>query len=509
MIALSYLNYAILCTIFVLCTQKSVVYGTELDTLLLNNGSSELYQSTRWRYFAINIPEEFPHGKNEAHLKIQLDVKFTPVRAPIEGYGTATPIVSLSTSDLFPEEDPHSSTGYIYANYVDYESYFASDKVHRIDTVLEGRHKGNQFILGVANLNSAISSQFYYNLRAEISAVKSCPNNCTSREAGICIEDGQCLCFRPWIGEDCSIKAIEFKPDAVHNFYLLPYHTEYAILSVRSADTQQNLKIAADSSQASDLDGSVVQTPVIGHILKDTNQKYDAIPSERLNDQKFEISTQNSLEYSAQLFKGKTWILALRYEPKTIDTSPTVMRVVVEVSTPEEESPSIPLLYIIFIAFFVVFLLGLVTISGIKACNRDPIADNNEEIEVPITSGEVSFTMTAELAKTLFPAIAFDHVKTKLIDNCCSICLEDYVDESNLRVLGCQHAFHQVCIDNWFERNSKCPLCKRSIENLSKMVTDTTTATLNRSRADLATALPLPNTVSNEAHIEIADIESG
>ncbi|PVI06750.1 hypothetical protein DM02DRAFT_407436 [Periconia macrospinosa] len=46
----------------------------------------------------------------------------------------------------------------------------------------------------------------------------------------------------------------------------------------------------------------------------------------------------------------------------------------------------------------------------------------------------------------------------------CVICLEDFAETSQIRVLGCHHVFHQECVDNWFARwNEYCPLCHQPI----------------------------------------------
>ncbi|KAF9206724.1 hypothetical protein BGZ49_001935 [Haplosporangium sp. Z 27] len=57
--------------------------------------------------------------------------------------------------------------------------------------------------------------------------------------------------------------------------------------------------------------------------------------------------------------------------------------------------------------------------------------------------------------------------KSKVKDNDpveCVICLEDYVDEDELRILPCRHQYHVACIDNWLTNRKKfCPICKRDI----------------------------------------------
>ena len=44
----------------------------------------------------------------------------------------------------------------------------------------------------------------------------------------------------------------------------------------------------------------------------------------------------------------------------------------------------------------------------------------------------------------------------------CPICLEDFEDGQELRILQCKHEYHVTCIDQWLTtRKRYCPLCKR------------------------------------------------
>lgn len=46
----------------------------------------------------------------------------------------------------------------------------------------------------------------------------------------------------------------------------------------------------------------------------------------------------------------------------------------------------------------------------------------------------------------------------------CAVCLDEYAIGDVVRVLPCQHYFHQACIDSWLtESSTKCPVDNREV----------------------------------------------
>merc|ERR1711881_550589 len=63
----------------------------------------------------------------------------------------------------------------------------------------------------------------------------------------------------------------------------------------------------------------------------------------------------------------------------------------------------------------------------------------------------------------------------------CAICIEDYENGDNLRILPCNHAFHVDCVDPWLTRSRRtCPLCKSSVLSSEDEETESQRALINQ-----------------------------
>lgn len=52
----------------------------------------------------------------------------------------------------------------------------------------------------------------------------------------------------------------------------------------------------------------------------------------------------------------------------------------------------------------------------------------------------------------------------------CSICIEYFIEEENVRILPCGHVYHQYCIDPWLlDFSSTCPLCRKTLREILQL----------------------------------------
>ena len=81
----------------------------------------------------------------------------------------------------------------------------------------------------------------------------------------------------------------------------------------------------------------------------------------------------------------------------------------------------------------------------------------------------ISFCYTTLLCSCLWHFLNISNASTTFItteqqDDNCAICQDVIeINQSVRRLTHCNHYFHEICIDTWFQRNVHCPTCRHDI----------------------------------------------
>lgn len=135
-----------------------------------------------------------------------------------------------------------------------------------------------------------------------------------------------------------------------------------------------------------------------------------------------------------------------------------------------------------FLFLFLMFCEANVQKKTIRRCNSElaemlgqvkPPTASKEEIENSglqvIKSGElkhyeasgrVAANCTEHVSNLGGPWVMKDADETMQ----CLICLDEYQQEDDVRVMSCRHAFHKECVDKWLSTGkNNCPACRTKV----------------------------------------------
>jgi hypothetical protein len=104
-------------------------------------------------------------------------------------------------------------------------------------------------------------------------------------------------------------------------------------------------------------------------------------------------------------------------------------------------------------------VLNIMNVLIPPAARADAVGDAVSQQELQQMQDFKRIVPHEELEK--LQIVAFSELQTD--EKSCSICLDEFVPESQLYTIPCKHLFHTDCLKDWVAENYKCPVCRCEI----------------------------------------------
>ena len=95
----------------------------------------------------------------------------------------------------------------------------------------------------------------------------------------------------------------------------------------------------------------------------------------------------------------------------------------------------------------------------VEATEDTPVSEGTDQAGLPSPDAEEHGILRLPV-----PTREFDPMPDSIGRETCPICIVDFEEGDDLRVLPCEgkHRFHQTCVDPWLlELSASCPICRQ------------------------------------------------
>ncbi|KAG0566858.1 hypothetical protein KC19_7G093100 [Ceratodon purpureus] len=393
-----------------------------------HNGDTLRYGT--WKYF------RFQAFNNASRILVELS----------RAYGDVILFVKQEDSEdggPTSESLPSEQDAYKYADLVGFQNRLSNH--HRF---ING--SGN-FYIGVYNTDRCLEEDTIFNLTITIATptapLNLCPLNC-SYPQGQCVRDNVCDCEPGYGGRYCSGSVFKGAARRTYNGLLQP--GEWAYINMTVDDLTDNGIIAVQFNSTTGHPVLLAQEnrlPMLTDFtLKFSNSTLGATPSDT-----YHINTA-SLS-SGQLILG---VFNVDYAHRGV--SEFHIRLI-----GTRNGLSIWVILVVALGSSI-FLLSLIATVRQVSQRRGQAVPESWGLDFEAVPQDLEMVQRHDRDRVLvstLPLLAYYQGMVPQEDDGCSICLNSYrTAEIVCRLPGCKHIFHIRCLEEWFQTDDSCPLCR-------------------------------------------------
>ncbi|CAK84954.1 unnamed protein product (macronuclear) [Paramecium tetraurelia] len=299
-------------------------------------------------------------------------------------------------------------------------------KYHSNFNIYEFKGKG-LFIGAISKLQSS------YKIQAEIIPLSACAKDC--RYGGSCFQ-GVCQCMKGSFGDDCSIQGLDILQQTTlssnYLYYLdIEQLTGATFLRVLSSSINLRSQCYADKPQINH------GISILTNLIQIDNDRI-----QNCKDVTFLVSDQMKVQQTPYyLFK-----LSDECQVEIIDIN-------------DEKVGASTILFILFIPLPIVLIL--ITIC---CCYKLFKSKANQQHNLQTEPNPTTYV------DLYIPTQKFQEIKDTDVHSInldyqyCSICLEKFDLQNNVKITYCKHLYHSNCLQLWIEKLKVCPLCRAPLD---------------------------------------------
>lgn len=336
-------------------------------------------------------------------------------------------------------------------NYADLPSY--QNRLSHHYLFVNGSGK---FYIGVYNSDTCVEEDSIFNLTVTISTpndpVNLCPLNC-SYPQGHCVKDNVCSCEVGYGGTYCASLLWQAAALQAYSGQLLPGEWAYINMTINQVSDDRNVSVYFSSTGHSILLAQQSRYPTLKDFyFKFTNSTLDATPS-------------GTYEVSGDSLRGGLILAVFNIDYKHRGVSEFEI-----VLLGTRKGLGIWIIILAALGSSIILLTIIAAVRHFLQMRGQIVAElGRMDFEATAQDTETSEKRVQDrvLISTL-PLIAYQQGMLPKEDSGCSICLSSYsIEEIVCRLPGCNHIFHIRCLENWFQTDDSCPLCRVPVSNSS------------------------------------------